>query len=161
PRAIPLLSGLGVALGILTTCAAASWDHDWLAYHVLMAAWCVVGAATLLGTQLSLRRHATPGIAAFPLVAPVVVVGGLVLGLALRGVVEDPLAPWWSAGALLFVAGLAAGLTLWRQREIWAFAGGLLVLLAVSLVVEHIYRGKPFERWWVVLVQANAVAAAL
>src|SRR5262249_10228886 len=134
-RAVPILSGLGVAMGILVACTAARWDtRDWLAYHVLTAAWCAVGAATLLGAWQSLRRTEKET-ATFPLVASVVAVGGLVFGLALRAIVEDPLAPWWSAGPVLFVAVLAAGLALWRGRETWAFVGSVLVLLAVSLVV--------------------------
>src|SRR5262249_6521324 len=118
PRAVPILSGLGVALGILVAFTAARWDGgNWLAYHVLIVAWCIAAAATLLGARFSLRQRAESEPDTFPLVASVVALGGLVLGLALRAVIEDPAAPWWSAGPLLFVAALAAGLALWRHRE--------------------------------------------
>src|SRR5205823_1271132 len=40
-------------------------------------------------------------------------------------------------------------------------AAGLGVLLSVGLVVEHGYRGQPIETWWVTLIQATSVAAAI
>src|SRR5262249_31009771 len=99
---------------------------------------------------------------ASPVLAWVVGLGVLVLGLALRGFVDDVTGPWWPAGAVLSVSAMAAGLAAWRRQEAWAFIAGLGVHLAASLVFVHAYRPEPLAAWWPWLVQLNgAVTAAV
>jgi hypothetical protein len=160
---------LGKSFGAST---AAQWDHgDWLAYHVLTAGWAAVGLALTAGGWTRLRRSdmvpaaeaVTPGRhrAAVPVTACLTVVGALVLALGLRGVAVDPGAPWWSAGAVLTASVLAAALALTWEDEKWAFVAGLAVQLALALTLQHFHRNEALEEWWVLLVQAGTVTAAV
>src|SRR5207249_2670643 len=79
----------------------------------------------------------------------VAVLAALGLGLALRGVVDDPLKPWWPAGAVLCVGVLLAGLAVLQRREGWAFLAALCVNVAASLVIAHDHRDQPFAEWWI------------
>ncbi len=125
---VHLLGGLGLALGVQLACTAARWDdQNFLAYHVLLVAWVLLG-----GVLLTHARRTSGDVRG---VAWVLAVGLLVLGLAWRGLPDDPQSPWWSAGAILAISGFAAGLALIRQRELWALAagGGVLLALAAAL----------------------------
>jgi hypothetical protein len=160
--ALHLLASLGLALGVLAACTAAHFDGgDFLAYHALTAAWAALGVLFLAGGMVAACRGDSGTEAGRGFAAWVIAVGALVLGLALRGAVEDPGAPAWPAGAILVVSGLAAGLALWRRREPWAFVASVLVNLAVSLVLWHRHDLATVADWWVELVQANTVAASL
>ena len=83
---------LGLALGVLGACSVGRMHQEqWLAYHVLTAGW----AMTALGVlTVGWMTRATDR--AFHVW--VVIVAGMVLGLAVRGIGEDPLRPWWPAG---------------------------------------------------------------
>jgi hypothetical protein len=55
---------------------------------------------------------------------------------------------------------LFAVMTAWRQHEGWAFASGLSVNLAATLLVAHLQREADWGEWWVALVQMNILASA-
>jgi hypothetical protein len=86
--------------------------------------------------------------------------GGLAVLLGLKAAVvsHDHL---WAAGAVV-IASVAGTITaVRRQREDMAFIAGLGINLAAMLVAWHVYREEPLADWWVRLVQANAIAAAV
>src|SRR5262249_28406627 len=151
---IHLLCGLGLAVGVLAACSAARSDSSlWLAYHVLALAWVLLGVM-ILGTARFVQR----GTVAVPMW--VATVGGLVVALALRGIGDDPAAPWWPAGMTIAVGALWAGLAVWQRSEGWALAAGLCVNLAVTLILGH---GRSLDELlvgWVPLVQANVITSA-
>jgi hypothetical protein len=159
-----LLNAVGpilLAAGVLAACTSVPWDQGrWLAYHILTAAWATFAAA-ILGYATHTGRHPAARLPAGPALAWVVGLGGLVLGLALRGAADDFLGPAPSAAALVFVSCLAADLAVGRRREGWAFAAGLPLLLAVALVVW--FRRQPWdaETDGVVLAQAELLTAGL
>src|SRR5262249_47080432 len=80
-----------------------------------------------------------------------------VLWLSLRILPIDPLRPWPSSLAALYVGGVGAVLAWLRRRELWAFLGGLSVLLGTTLIVSHFSEGDS----WVPFLQANTIAAAV
>ena len=166
-----LLCVAGLALGVLAACTSAGFvDPDWRSYHILSAVWFTVGLVAL-GAARTVARLSEGDIAAElreqrldrsrVYQGWVAVIAALLLGLALRGVEDDPLKPVWPVGAVLGVGVLAAGLAVLRRREGWAFLAALCVNLAASLAIAHEYRETPFADWWVVLVQANIAASAL
>src|SRR5262249_44131893 len=145
--------------------------HDnWLCYHVLTASWALTGVVTV---AVAWRREragdsgtSLPGTT--PLLFPFVVVRRVVLILAvlvaalgLRGLDADPVRPWWLAGAVLAVGAMLALVAAWRRRAAWAFASGLTVNVAASLVLWHFHKGQVLAEWWVPLVQANVLAGAV
>src|SRR5205807_704156 len=85
----------------------------------------------------------------------------LLLALALREVGEGPEEPASTCATVLLGAGLAAGLALARRDALWAFLAALGANLAVSLFVEHSWRGAEVTAFWAALVQANALVSAL
>lgn len=52
---------------------------------------------------------------------------------ALRGSVDDPQRPWWSAGALLATAGVVMALAAWAPQRMLAYLAGLQACIAVSI----------------------------
>ncbi len=130
---VHLLGGLGLALGVQLACTAARWDEqDFLAYHVLTVAWAMLG-----GILLTQARRTSADVFGVLWVAAV---GLLVIGLAWRGLPDDPQSPWWSAGAILAVSILAAGLGLIRQREAWMLAATLGVNVSLALILPVLPR---------------------
>src|SRR5262249_49970043 len=87
--------------------------------------------------------------------------GMLTLGLALRGVVQDPAGPRWSAVMVLAVSLQAAGLAGWQRREGWAFCAGLGVNLAASFLAWDTFAGVEFDDWWPRLFQINLACAGM
>jgi hypothetical protein len=69
----------------------------------------------------------------------------------------------WAAGALALACPAAAVMALWYRREDWAFAAGLGVNWAASLIVWHFHHrpALPLEKWTVPLLQGNVIAASL
>ncbi len=159
--AIHVVGTVGVVVGVLAACTAARWHPgDWLGYHVLTAAWALVGIGLLAPAYRRPRRiegaETVPPIEADAArVGWVTALAVLVAGLALRGAWEDPGGSWWSASALLAVSGLAVGLALWQGREGWMLAAGVAVNLAISLILWRTDPGAGSGRWWVLLAQAN------
>jgi hypothetical protein len=158
--AVHLVGGLGLGLGVLAACSVATRAGDsWAAYHVLVGAWAVVGAAALLGGWALARRAD-----AFPVgAAQGWVVGGavLLLGLAARAVAADPAGAGPSAAGVLGASALAAGLALWQRREGWALTAALGVNLAASALLWDAHRADLLEAWWRPLLQANVAATAI
>ncbi|HLW67906.1 MAG TPA: hypothetical protein VKS79_21495, partial [Gemmataceae bacterium] len=66
----------------------------------------------------------------------------------------------WPALALVLVSSSEIWLARLRRRDDWAFIGGLGVNVAASLIVWHIFDGRRLDRWFIYLLQANALAAA-
>jgi hypothetical protein len=158
---IHLRGALGLGLGVLAACTAARWwpaDGNWLAFHTLTVGWALTGLVTLGAGPARSRevRRLAASVCGW-----VAAVSALLVGLALRSAAADPAAPWWPAAVVLVAAGLVAGVALWQRREGWAFAAGLSLNLAVSLVLIHFRVGDPFGEWWVYFVQANTIAASL
>ena len=60
----------------------------------------------------------------------------LVVGLAIRGMGDDPARPFWSSGATLLVCGLAVVLAVRSGSLHYVFASGLLVNL-VGLMIWY------------------------
>src|SRR5262249_26066633 len=140
---------LALALGgvVLAACTVGPWHAEgWLAYRVLAAGLTATCAALpAVGWGLS-RPDAT-------LRGCLTVVALLVLGLALRGVGQDPASPWWPAGLILALAVLAAARAAWQRSEAWAFAAGLMLNLAASLVLWESPHAGTLESWWLRLIQ--------
>jgi hypothetical protein len=144
-----VLVAFGLALGILVACSASrvSQPGDWRAYHILMATWLgvglIVGAAEWIARmpdKLLDEFSSLPFLARFfdfsagQLRGWLHLIGGLVLALALRGMLEDPGRPYWSAGATLAVSIMAGFLAIRSQRPIYVYTSGLLVNLAGSMI---------------------------
>lgn len=66
----------------------------------------------------------------------------------------------WAALAIGLISPAAAVMAVWRHREIWAFASGLGVNLAASLVTWHFHQNVPLSDWWIILLQVSVVAAS-
>jgi hypothetical protein len=175
---VHVMASLGVAAGVMTAFTSSRWDDgNWLSYHVLMFSWLLVGAVILFLGWLESRYRAWARRGDIPLGAPVVTetvaqawvssIGVPVLALAVWGLWidwgtwSDPGRAWWPAGAILGLGVLAAFLALWLRRQWWAFASGLALNLAFSLVLWRENAGVPVADWWVPLVQANVVGFAL
>src|SRR5208283_1222443 len=119
-RAIHVIGAGGLLLGILAACSAASWDRgNWLAYHVLLVSWSLLGLTLLLagwmGDELPLvgpgfwsqeRRERAARLLArmFPANSTQRWIEGIAVVLvilALRGGWKDPGKPGWPAGGVL------------------------------------------------------------
>src|SRR5262249_54081077 len=112
----------GWSAGIWLACVAMHFDKgNWLALHVLEAAWAAVGAVALLTMPRQRIVH-------------LLVFGALVVVFAVQGADADPLRPYAPALAGLAVAGVAGGLALVEQDEWAVWASALLVDLAGGLV---------------------------
>ena len=85
----------------------------------------------------------------------------LAFGLGLKAAVLDEGEQLWAAAAIAIASMAAATMAVWRRREDWAFAAGLGVNVAASIVVWHfeIHRAN-FVNFWQRLVQANIIASA-
>jgi len=172
---------LGAAsLIALTTCHLD--PGSWLAYHTLMAMY-LLSAWSMLGWQIIRRPGAAwtdgtvpgrmsnawkamlaavgdgaaRGSAAWP-----VGIGMLVVGLALRGLGDDPAHPWWSLAALVIVMLLLAACTLASPRRRWlALAAGLGNLAASIWWVEQGYRRTGTSADFLEFLLVNAASLAL
>jgi hypothetical protein len=166
---VPALCGAGLAVGVLLASTATYWDRGlWLPYHVLTVTWAAVAVGIMaFGSRAGRPEETDERHPAGAALVCGVLVGGLVLGLALRGATEDPLAPMgWSCAALLFVASLATDLALGRRREVWAFIAGLPLVLAACLLLWHrlpLYRGRSWD-WTedgILLAQVALIAGGI
>ena len=66
----------------------------------------------------------------------------------------------WAAGAIALACPAVAVMAVRRRREEWAFAAGLGLHLATSLVVWNYHVQNPLADWWVLLLQANILASS-
>jgi hypothetical protein len=161
-----LVLPLGLALVVLTACSAALLQRDeWLPYHILLVGPALVGLGVLGAGWLRNRRQ--PAGEEDDLLPAGAVQGWcvllclLVLALAWRSGSIDRTGPWWSAGAILSAGLSCALLGAWRQREDGAFAAGLCLHMAASLVLWRAHLGEPLAGWWVRLVQGNLAAGSV
>src|SRR5262249_36861925 len=129
-------------------------------YRVLMFGWALYTPALALGGYLWQRWSKNGSPAPQAIAFWVCTAGILTTCLGLKAVIthHDHL---WSAGAIFLVGVAGAAMAVWRGREGWAFAAGLAVNRAASLVVWHIHWNRPAADWWVYLLQANVLATAL
>jgi hypothetical protein len=176
------VGSLGMAgVGLLACTVAGRWP-EW-GYRTLMVGWAgyapaLVAAAwvrewqsgrvTTLDTEdadlssrlralgLQLSQSLTAATAAFW----VRVAGILVIALGVKAAVAHQ-DHWWAAGAIAVASSAGAAMAVWRRREDWAFSFGLGVNLAASLVVWHFNSQDPLANWWIYLLQANVIAAAV
>jgi hypothetical protein len=152
-RRIDVLGVFGLSAGVLFACLAAPLDAgNWLSYHVLSAAWAVLGlGAVVLGSlAYALRRSGLTDderrpqarwfselITAEGIRQWVEIVGTALALLALRGGWADPYRPYPSAAALLLVSVMAAALAMWFRRARHVWASGLLLNLAFAVMWLH------------------------
>jgi len=144
-----VLAAFGLGLGILAGCSAGRLDvmGEWLAYHVLTAAWVGTGLAILAAEHVAkLHDDQTEAFSPFPLIARFLrfsaghyrswlnLIGVLVLGLALRSTWEDPFRPYWPAGATLAVSAMAAAVALRSRQQAYVYFSGLLINVAGGMV---------------------------
>ncbi len=155
---------VGLTVIGLAACSMLHWQPAW-AYRTLLLGWALympalVGAAWLwnkraLGTGIWGSVLAPPLVAMWTRLTGIAVV---LLGIHAAIAFHDHL---WAAAAIGIAGTAGAAMAVWRQREDWAFVAGLAVNLASSLVVWHFRWDVPFETWWLYLVQANIVSAAV
>ncbi|HEV8058422.1 MAG TPA: hypothetical protein VGP68_01030, partial [Gemmataceae bacterium] len=162
---IPDSFGLvGLTLVGLAACSMLRWQPAW-AYRTLMLGWALYMPALVGAAWLWSRRPANLGILG-PVLAPPIVamwvrltcVAVVLLGIHAAVAFHDHL---WGAASIAFAGTAGAAMAVWRRREDWAFVAGLAVNLAASLVVWDFRWDVPFETWWLYLVQANIVSAAV
>lgn len=104
--------------------------------------------------QMALEKNALDAVTVWVGVAGTAAV---LLGLKAAIVHDDH---YWAALAIAFACPAAAAVGVWRRHEPWAFAAGLGVNLAASLVVWGRHQADPLGDWWALLFQANTIASS-
>ncbi|MCA9254284.1 MAG: hypothetical protein KDA33_01545 [Phycisphaerales bacterium] len=61
--------------------------------------------------------------------------------LVIRAAINDPQAPWWSAGACLVMCGIANASAVWEPRRAFAFVGAVSLCLGASLIWRDVQGG--------------------
>lgn len=153
-------AGLAIVV-VLAFCTGRYDRHDWLAYHVLVAWWGIVGATALAAAWARHRRGLLGPGARGRLVGAVTLVGALLIVLAVRATEADPARPWWPAGVVIAVSLGALALAVWLCGEGWAFLAALGLELAAIVMSAARHEGQPLAEWWVPLLQSAATAGAL
>jgi hypothetical protein len=146
---VHVLAGTGVLAAILLAASLQNGRQDgWPAYHMLLAlltalaaallavGWTASGVGLLGPASWPAARRASAAQqlrAMFP--APgtlrwVEALGIVLVGLAVRGTLADPSAPFWPAGIVLAVSLLAGGLAFWSRRFRYVPVSGSLLFLA-------------------------------
>lgn len=151
-----LVAGFGLELvALIASTAAALAGPEW-GYRALL-----MGAAFF---ALAWSLRAVPKVVPDDREAEAAFCVGLgyvlavLLGLKAAIVHQDHL---WAAGAIGLSACVGALMAVWQRREGWAFAAGLGLNLATSLVVWHQHLGTSVFDWWHFLLQANCIASGL
>ncbi len=151
------LGGLLLGAGVLAACAVSSTTialpifEQWRAYHALLAAWTASGAVMLatgvicryyfsvrppkvdgLGGPSYVARNALFG--ASQVEGWIVAFGVPASGLALGDAIRELHRPWWPAGAMLALSGIAAATALWRRRVDYVYASSV-VINAAGIVI--------------------------
>jgi hypothetical protein len=141
-------------------------------YRVLMIGWATYSLLVALTTWWVASQRTLPGAEGPPqaivrMAAVWVRVAGIaavLLGLK-AGFLHQDLdgERLWAAAGIAIAATAGATMGVWRRREGWAFCAGLGANLAASLVVWHFEEAAnlSFEKWWLMLVQANAIASSV
>ena len=135
---IHVLGIAGLSAGVLVACTFSLWDTgDWLAYHILLMTWCVVGLSAAVAAS---ARCSSP----FPgrsasLLPPrelrhwIEGIGLGILALVAPNCWTDPQLPIAPAAAVLAVSGMAGMLALWMRRTPYVWISGLLLDLIAIL----------------------------
>ncbi|MEK6235252.1 MAG: hypothetical protein N2C14_11095, partial [Planctomycetales bacterium] len=150
-------------------------SYGW-GYRVMMLGWAAFSLGTALAVWWASAKFMAKGIAEPPkpllraagiwvrLSAILAVLLGLKAALLhaefFRGLQDDAL---WGAGSIALASSAGAVMAIWRRKEGWAFAAGLGVNLAASLVVAYrlgLVARLPLESWWMELLQANIIASS-
>jgi hypothetical protein len=139
-------AGLLTSILLAVTQANRSPDHTWLAYHLLMAGWTVLGLALVVAEPLTRwRASGADDFSPFPKLLSVLnfdvqhfrswlfVLGSMVLVLALRAAAIDPQRPYWSSGATLAVAAMVGATAIRSRSQVLIYVSGLLLPLACLL----------------------------
>ena len=147
------LGGLLLGAGVLAACAVANSSialpilQQWRAYHALLAAWTASGAVMLaagvicryyfLGRLGNVDGPGGPSyesrnalFGASQVEGWIVAFGVLAVGLALGDAIRELHRPWWPAGAMLALSGIAAATALWRRRVDYVYASSVLISAA-------------------------------
>ncbi|MGE3806877.1 MAG: hypothetical protein AB7K24_19595, partial [Gemmataceae bacterium] len=145
----------------LVACTCAGFVPE-AGYRVLMLGWSAAPLVWVLAAALVATRsddgYLPPWwVQALTLWVPVASGLGVILALKAALVHDDLLL---AALATALACPALAGLGVWRREEGWAFAAGLGVNLAASLVVCQLEKGVPFLDWCVLFVQANIIATS-
>ena len=154
---------LGLVVSGLAACSVLRWQPAW-AYRAMMLGWAGY-MPLLISAAWHWRKRQTPAILG-PVLEPRIVaswvrflgVAVVLLGMNAAIVQQDRL---WAAAAIAIAGAAGAAMAVWQRREHWAFAAGLCVNLAASLVVWHFHLDQQFESWALFLIQANILSAAL
>src|SRR5205085_800972 len=86
--------------------------------------------------------------------------GGVVVFLALRAMVGDPAAPWWSVGSVTLIALLTTAVATWLLAPGYLYGSALLFNLAATLFTIE----SPWQTGTdplLTLLQINVIALAL
>jgi len=142
--------------------------EPWWAYRTLMLGWATYSLFVVLATWWVASLRTLPEAKGPPqaLIRAAAVwvsaAGLLAVCLGLKAAVlheraEDLL---WAAAAIAVASAAGAAMAVWRRREGWAFAAAPGANVAASLVVWYYQYDLDFERWFILLVQANVIASA-
>jgi hypothetical protein len=172
-RSLPLRDAgvFGLAAVVLAACQVEAHWPGW-GYQTLMLGWAAYPLAWVLGVVLV--KTMKSGVAAAErrvTVArdSVADIGAAEYWVRLAGLLGTVLALnaatgrgeyLWAALAIGLVSPAAAVMAIWLRRETWAFASGLGVNFATSLITWHFNQNLPLSDWWIVLLQVNVVAAS-
>jgi hypothetical protein len=133
----------GLSAGILAACTASPWDTgNWLSYHILLLAWCLLGLAGTAVAAVLFSFHVT-GLSAeggeaharcfADIFRPRALrhwlegIGLAILVLTLPSVWGDPLRPMVPAAAVLAVSLMAGALAIGTRRPHYVWISGLLL----------------------------------
>ncbi len=131
---MPLI-GWGIGLGF------AAWvqgiDH-WIAFSLL----CMLGSKMILDSKKEVQRS-VPDLKRLLMLSLATSIDALVAGLSLSFLELNPLRPVVIIGSVTFLASLigfwSGGIFHRLHRRLWeSFAGAVLILLGIKILLEHI-----------------------
>ncbi|REJ64717.1 MAG: hypothetical protein DWQ31_20740 [Planctomycetota bacterium] len=141
---------------------------NWQPYHTLLAGLGLLtttctGLTCLAGSDLAQRLPRSWNIEELSITARrwAWVLIGLIALYALRGGIDDPTAPWWTAGSVFWAVGLTFLLAWRRSSRPLSYASTALAALGASLIWYLPWDRTGDAMALVHLVEANLVAAAL
>ena len=150
-----------VTLAAATSQALASPGGDkWIAYHVWTGGWLVVALAAVATTWWH-RGASDSGKWITPLSRSASVIALSVFALLVRGCIDDPIAPWWTAGV---GAGLFVFFTLQAIRQgkqIYAYSSAVVAVFSLVVFWCHVFAPTRGEKVVTGFVYANVIAASL
>lgn len=166
-----VVGGLGLALGVLVTCATAGFSAKWASIHVLMTSWATVDLLVLglgyVGRNLRLAEQSDPLASQHGRRAPsifprahvqfwVTAVGLLTVGLVVLHGLHQLADPWWPVGAIAAVSVAMGLMAMWLRLPEYVWLSTLLVNLA-GIVIWMAYGPQHVPGF----VETNALGLAL